>query len=139
MVCYSDAQYHGNKHLNSGPVLKWWSEYLSVNQMVIWTMNYHSTGYLNSKPFCSVGWCETLHLLLIRMWPHNCCYIFIIVLQGFTSIRSYMDSMSILLSKSSISIASSLLFSAKLLHIRLQTNPITHLTLEQIPMTWIPK
>ena len=38
-------------HLNSGPVFKWWSEYWSVNQMVIWIPNYHGTGHLNSKPF----------------------------------------------------------------------------------------
>ena len=31
MVGYSDAQYHGTRHLNSGPIFKWLSEYHSVN------------------------------------------------------------------------------------------------------------
>ena len=51
MVCYSDAQDYGNGHLNSGLSLKWWSEYGSVNQMVIWITNYHGIRHLNSKPF----------------------------------------------------------------------------------------
>ena len=41
MVHYSDARYHGSRHLNSRLVLKWWSEYWSSNQMVIWIPNYH--------------------------------------------------------------------------------------------------
>ena len=51
MVFYSDAWYNGNRHLNSGPVFKWWSEYRSINQMVIWILNYHGTGPPKSKPF----------------------------------------------------------------------------------------
>ena len=38
-------------HYSNGLVFKWWSEYWSVNQMVIWIQNYHGTGHLNSKPF----------------------------------------------------------------------------------------
>ena len=49
MVCYSDTQYHFTRHLNSGPVFKW-SEYWSINQMLIWIPNYHSTGHLDSEP-----------------------------------------------------------------------------------------
>ena len=30
---------------------KWWSEYRSVNQMVIWILSFHVTGYLNNEPF----------------------------------------------------------------------------------------
>ena len=45
LVCYSDsslfrclvpdARYHVTGHLISKPVFKWWSEYGSVNQMII--------------------------------------------------------------------------------------------------------
>ena len=51
MVCYSDARYYCTGHLNSGLIFKWWSEYRSINQMVIWIPNYHGTRHLNSKPF----------------------------------------------------------------------------------------
>ena len=51
MFCYLDARQHCTGHLNSGPVIKWWSEDRSVNRMVIWISNYHGTGHQNSKPF----------------------------------------------------------------------------------------
>ena len=51
MVSYSDARYHCNRYLNSRPVCKWWSEYWSANQMVIWIQNYHGSWHLNSKPY----------------------------------------------------------------------------------------
>ena len=38
-------------YLNIGPVFKWWSEYLSVNQMVIQILNYHGAGHMISEPF----------------------------------------------------------------------------------------
>ena len=51
MVRQSDAWYHGTGYLSSGLVFKWWSEYQSVNQMVIWIPNYHGTGHLKSERF----------------------------------------------------------------------------------------
>ena len=36
---------------NSRLVFKWWSEYRSINQMVIWILNFHDTRHLNSAPF----------------------------------------------------------------------------------------
>ena len=47
----TSCQVQWNWASESGPVFKWWSEYLSFNQMVIWIPNYHGTGHLNSKPF----------------------------------------------------------------------------------------
>ena len=41
----------GIGHLNSGPVFKWWSVYLSINQTVICIRNYHGTGHLNIESF----------------------------------------------------------------------------------------
>ena len=32
-------------------LFKWWSEYRSVNQMVIWILNYHGTGFWIPKTF----------------------------------------------------------------------------------------
>ena len=51
MDCYSDAPYHSTRHLKSGPVFKWWSEYRSVDQLVNWIPNYRGTGHQNSQPF----------------------------------------------------------------------------------------
>ena len=36
IVWYSDARYHNTRHLNSGLVFKWCSEFWFVSQMVIW-------------------------------------------------------------------------------------------------------
>ena len=36
MVHYSDAQYHGNRFLNSEPIFKWWSEcHRSIGQCLV--------------------------------------------------------------------------------------------------------
>ena len=51
MVYYSDARYLSTWHMNSRLVFKWWSEYQSVNQMVIRIPNFHGTRHLNTKPF----------------------------------------------------------------------------------------
>ena len=37
--------------INSRQELKWWSQYMSVDRMVILILDYHCTGHLNSKPF----------------------------------------------------------------------------------------
>ena len=67
MVCYSNAHYHhGTGHLNTRLLFKWWSEYWSVNQMVIWIRNYHCTWHLNSTPFNKLTNLHYLKSKLVR-------------------------------------------------------------------------
>ena len=54
LVRYSNGSQfrcHGAGHLNSRFGFKWWSDYWSINQMVIWMLNYGDTRHLNSEPF----------------------------------------------------------------------------------------
>ena len=51
IIHYSDAWYHVTGDLNSRLVFKWWSEYWSVNQMVIRILHYHGSGHFNREPF----------------------------------------------------------------------------------------
>ena len=70
MVPYSDARYNGTGHMNRRHVLKWWSKYWSVNQMVIWMSPvspvFHTavTVSINGSIVCSVT-----HL---NVWGCNC-------------------------------------------------------------------
>ena len=41
----------GCENTNGVPIFKWWSEYWSINQMVIRIPNYPCTEHLNSEPF----------------------------------------------------------------------------------------
>ena len=49
-VQYVDAQYHGIGYMNSGPVIKWWSESQSVNQKN-GDQNTKLPWHMSSEPF----------------------------------------------------------------------------------------
>ena len=68
LVHYSN---HGAGHLNSKLVFKWGSEYQSVNQMLTWILNYHSTGNLN-KPLDEQANPHDLNTELVRHSDPQC-------------------------------------------------------------------
>ena len=61
-------------HLNSGLVFKWWSEYWSVNHMVIWIPTYHGTGHLNIKTLDKQANPHDLRTKLVRYSDPHCSF-----------------------------------------------------------------
>ena len=59
-------------HVEKGPQNRWWFEYWSVNQMVIWKHNYHGTGHLNSESFDNRTNSNDLNTLLVCFSDLHC-------------------------------------------------------------------